>query len=472
MNRTLIRGASIVSMDDAVGELPAGDILVEDDRIVAVGPRIEAGAAEIVNAADMIAIPGLINTHIHTWEVALRGIGADWVSARDYFGTMHANLTHRFDAEANRVANLYGALAAIDGGTTTILDWCHNLRSGEMADAAIDGLEASGIRAVFGHGTAKTMYEKAGDGRSYTEIGQPRDEVRRLRTGRLASDESRVTMALAILGPDWSTWETTESDVRLAREYGLIHSAHTFGRTGKRMTPDGMWRLAKAGLLGPDHNVVHGNCLPEDELKMIVEAGCSVSATCMAEMLNCDEPALLGRWERHGGLPSIGTDVDPYFCASMLAEMRRCFLHQRELDNRDAVVAGRYPPTAHLTTTRTALRWATVGGARALRMERRIGSLAPGKQADLVLIRASDLNLFPSLPGGDPVHTVVMSAEAANVDSVMVAGRFLKRHGRLCFAEPALRRLRADLLDVRERVMARGAYVYRPVAAAVRTRST
>lgn len=468
MNRTLIRGASIVSMDDAVGELPAGDILVEDDRIAAVAPRIEAGAAEIVNAADMIAIPGLVNTHIHTWEVALRGIGADWVSARDYFGTMHANLTHRFEAEDNRVANLYGALAAIDGGTTTILDWCHNLRNGEMADAAIDGLEASGIRAVFGHGTAKTMYEKAGDGRSYTEIGQPRAEVRRLRTGRLASDEARVTMALAILGPDWSTWETTESDVQLAREYGLIHSAHTFGRTGKRMTPDGMWRLAKAGLLGPDHNVVHGNCLPEDELRMIVEAGCSVSATCMAEMLNCDEPALLGRWEQHGGLPSIGTDVDPYFCASMLAEMRRCFLHQRELDMREAAAARRYPPAAHMTTTRSALRWATVGGARALRMERRIGSLTPGKQADLVLIRAGDLNLFPSLPGGDPVHTVVMSAEAANVDSVMVAGRFLKRHGRLQCPEATLHRLREALLGVRQRVMARGGYSYRPAAAAGR----
>ncbi len=464
VNRTLLKNATIVSMDDAIGDLARGDILIEGETIAAVAPCIAARDAVVVNAAGMVAIPGLVNSHIHTWEVALRGIGSDWVSARDYFGTMHSNLTHRFEAEDNRVVNLFGALSAIDGGTTTIFDWCHNLRHGEMADAAIDGLEASGIRAVFGHGTAKTMYEtKAEGGRSYAEIGQPRAEVHRLRTGRLASDERRVTMALAILGPDWSTYEVTESDIRLAREYGLINSAHTFGRKGKRMTPDGMWRLAKAGLLGPDHNVVHGNCFEDDELRMIVEAGCSVSATCMAELLNCERPALLGRWERFGGVPSIGTDVDPYFSASMLAEMRRAFLHQRELDNAAAAAAGRYPPAAHATTTRSALRWATIGGAKALRLDHRIGSLTPGKQADIVLVRGSDMNLFPGLPGGDPVHMVVMSAEAANVDSVLVAGEFVKRHGRLLYPEIALRQLKSDLLAVRERVMRKGGYVYTPV---------
>jgi 5-methylthioadenosine/S-adenosylhomocysteine deaminase len=468
MTRTLIKDASVVTMDDSLGDLPRGDILVEDDRIVAVAPSIDASEALVVNAAGMIAIPGFVNSHIHTWEIALRGIGADWVSSRDYFGTLHGNLTHRFEAPENRVVNLAGALAQIDGGTTTIFDWCHNLRHPDMSDAAIDGLEASGIRAVFGHGTAKPMYEDKSAGKSYTEIGQPRAEVHRLRTGRLASDDRLVTMALAILGPDWSTYEVAESDIRLAREYGLMNSAHTYGRPGKRVAPDGMWRLQKAGLLGPDHNVVHGNCLDDDELRMIIDAGCSTSATCIAEMMNCEYAALLGRVERFGGMPAIGTDVDPYFNASMLAEMRRCFYQQRELDNVAAARAGRHPPAAHATTTRSVLRWATMGGARALRMDHRIGSLTPGKQADLVLVRTDDLNMFPSLPGGDPVHAVVMSAETANIDSVMVAGRFLKRHGRLSCPGPALRQLKAELLGVRERVMARGGYAYRPAAAGER----
>ena len=467
MSRTLIRNATIVTMDDTLGELPHGDILIENDVIVSVAPSIAAADALVVNATGMIAIPGLVNSHIHTWEIALRGIGADWISSRDYFGTLHGNLTHRFEADDNRTVNLAGALAQIDGGTTTILDWCHNLRYPDMSDAAIDGLEASGIRAVFGHGTAKPMYEENA-AKPYTEIGQPRAEVHRLRTGRLASDARRVTMALAILGPDWSTFEVTESDIRLAREYGLFNSAHTYGRPGKRLAPDGMWRLQAAGLLGPDHNVVHGNCLADDELKMIIDAGCSISATCTAEMMNCEYPALLGRVERFGGLPAIGTDVDPYFNASMLAEMRRCFFHQRELDNVAAAKAGRHPPPAHATSTRSVLRWATIGGARALRLEHRIGSLTPGKQADIVLVRSGDLNMFPALPGGDPVHAVVMNAETANVDSVMVAGEFLKRHGRLVFSDMRLHQLKTELLQVRERVMARGGYAYRPVPAGER----
>jgi len=479
MNRTLIRNASIVTMDDALGELPSGDILIEGDAIVAVASSVGSSAgssagssiapadAVVVNATGMIAIPGLVNSHIHTWEIALRGIGSDWVGSRDYFGTLHGNLTHRFEAEDNRIVNLAGALSQIDGGTTTVFDWCHNLRYPEMSDAAIDGLEASGIRAVFGHGTAKPMFQDK-SAKSFTEIGQPRDEVRRLRTGRLASDQARITMALAILGPDWSTYEVTESDIRLAREYGLINSAHTYGRPGKRVAPDGMWRLQKAGLLGPDHNLVHGNCLADDELKMIIDAGCSISATCIAEMMNCEYPALLGRVERFGGTPAIGTDVDPYCNASMLAEMRRCFFHQRELDNAAAARAGRHPLPAHATTTRAVLRWATMGGARALRLNHRIGSITPGKQADIVLVRANDLNLFPALPGGDPVHTVVMNAETSNIDSVMIAGQFVKRQGRLVFPELRLRQLHAELLAVRERVMARGSYAYRPAEAGER----
>jgi cytosine/adenosine deaminase-related metal-dependent hydrolase len=230
------------------------------------------------------------------------------------------------------------------------------------------------------------------------------------------------------------------------------------------MVPDGFWRLNKAGLLGPDHNVVHGNCLADDELKMIIDAGCSVSATCMAELLNWDHPPLLARIEKIGGTAAIGTDVDPYFAASMWQEMRRAFLHQREMDNRALSGAGRWPAESHATTVRTALRWATLGGAKALRLEKKIGSLKPGKQADLILVRANDLNIFPSVPLGDPVQAVVMNAETANVDTVLIAGEVVKRHGKLAFPAERIERLKEEVLASRERVMRKGGYVYRPVA--------
>jgi 5-methylthioadenosine/S-adenosylhomocysteine deaminase len=463
MARMLLRNGCVITMDTSLGDIAGGDVLIEDDRIAAVGRHLAPAGATVLDATGQIVMPGLVNAHIHTWEIGLRGIGADWVSARDYFGNVHGNLAQRYEAQDNYVANLLGALSQINGGTTTIFDWCHNLRTPEMTDAALDGLEESGIRAVFGHGTAKPIGRQ--ESRPFSEIPQPRQEVHRLRTGRrLASNDGLVTLALAILGPDWGTYEVAEADIRLAREYGVINSAHTFGRPGKRMAPDGMYRLHKAGLLGPDHNVVHGNCFDDDELKMIVDAGCSISATVMAEMLNCERPALLGRVERLGGLPSLGTDVDPYFAASMLAEMRRAFLHQRELDNRALAEQERYPAQQHATTTRSALRWATIGGARALGLEHRIGSLTPGKQADIVMIRATDLNIFPSVPLGDPVHAVVMNAESGNVDTVLIAGRVVKRHGQLTFPAQHIDTLKNDLLASRERVMRAGGFVYVPAS--------
>src|SRR5688500_19385569 len=259
---------------------------------------------------------------------------------------------------------LFGAPNQNRNGTTTIMDWCHILRDAEMTDAAIDALEESGIRAVFGRGTVKPP-EKEGEV-PYFKKPFPREEIHRLRTGRLASDDRLVTAAMAILGPHWGEYEVAEHDIRLAREYGVINSAHTYGRKGKRVVEDGYPRLAKAGLLGPDHNIAHGNCFDDEELKIVLDAGCTITATNLTEMLNYEQPAMLGRLVKHGAVPSIGTDCDPYFNSSMLWVMRHAFLHQRELDNRSLYAAGQWPAkTQHSTLTRDALYWATMGGAKA-----------------------------------------------------------------------------------------------------------
>src|SRR5688572_9785237 len=255
MARQLIKNATIVSVDPAIGVIHGGDILIDDDRIVEVAPRISADSAQVIDATDMIVIPGLVNAHIHTWEFPVRGIGANWVSKRDYHGNMHRNMAMRYQAADVYVANLLGALNQINHGATTIFDWCHIVRDSEMTDAAIDGLEEAGIRAVFARGTVKPPVEAGKT--PYYEIPYPEAELRRLRTGRLASQDGLITLAMAILGPDHATYEVCRQDIRLAREYGLIHSAHTWGRKGQRRVDDGMHRLRKDGLLGPDHNIAH-----------------------------------------------------------------------------------------------------------------------------------------------------------------------------------------------------------------------
>lgn len=459
MTATLIRNAAIVSMDPTIGDMDSGDILIDDGRIIEVARNIAADHATIVDGRGHIVIPGMINAHIHTWEFALRGIGGNWVGSRDYHANMHQGMATRYTARDVYLANLMGSLNQMHHGTTTIMDWCHIVKDAEMTDAAIDGLAASGIRAVFARGTVKPPITQAAT--PYYKIPFPRDEIHRLRTGRFAADDGLLSLAMAILGPDWGEYDVAVHDIRLAREYGLINSAHSYGRKGKRVVEDGYPRLAREGLLGPDHNIAHGNCFDENELKIVLDAGCTITATCLTEMMNYEQPAMLGRMAKLGGVPSIGSDCDPYFNSSMLWVTRHAFQHQRELDNRSLYALGKWPAaTQHSTQTRDALYWATMGGARALKLDHKIGSITPGKQADLTLFNTRGMNLFAAAPGGDPAHAIVLYAEAADVDSVMIAGRFVKRDGKLVFPAARLATLRDDVLASRSRIMRDAGYTY------------
>ena len=276
--RTLIRGATIVSMDDEVGDL-VGDVLIEGDRIVAVGPALQAADAAVVDATGHIVIPGLINAHMHTWQTALRGVASNW-TLLEYFKHVHAGLATVFQPEDIAIANLMGALNQINCGTTTLVDWCHNNPTPAHTDAAIDGLIASGIRAAFFHGSPKPD-PKPGE-KPFWEVPHPRHEVERLLKHRLpaSSDKSQgglVTLGLAILGPHYSTLDVALSDFALAREFGLIASMHQGG--GPAKTPDGWERLQAAGLLGDNINIVHGNNLTDAQLKTFVDLGMSFSIT-------------------------------------------------------------------------------------------------------------------------------------------------------------------------------------------------
>lgn len=163
-------------------------------------------------------------------------------------------------------------------------------------------------------------------------------------------------------------------------------------------------------------------------------------------------------------MPSIGTDCDPYFNSSMLSVMRHAFLHQRELDNRSLWHEGKWPAkTQHSTLTRDALYWATMGGAKAFGLDKKTGSITPGKQADLIMFDARGMNIFPALPGGNPAHIVVMYAETSDIENVLVAGQFAKRGGKLTFDEAKLQKLNEELMASRMRMFGEGNYQSRPV---------
>jgi cytosine/adenosine deaminase-related metal-dependent hydrolase len=238
----------------------------------------------------------------------------------------------------------------------------------------------------------------------------------------------------AVLGPHYSTLEVALHDFRMVKELGVVGSLHQGG--GPARTPDGWEQLEAAGLLGPQINIVHGHALSDAQLKRFCDLGMSFSAAAENEMTQGHGHPITGRLRALGKAPSLGVDLESVLSGDMLTQARVALGMQRSLDNAAYREAhGSIPPTSTIRT-REALQWVTVEGARMLGQLDRIGTLAPGKQADLVLIRADDLNMQPV---HDPVSTVVMQTTLANIDSVMVAGRWKKRHGRLLDVDVAPR---------------------------------
>ncbi|EOD68109.1 amidohydrolase family protein [Amycolatopsis vancoresmycina] len=418
--KTLLRGGMVVSMDPALGDLPRGDVLIEDGRIAAIGTTLDADA-EIVDATGKIVLPGFVDTHRHTWQTAFRGLGADWTFDQ-YRAAAHGTLKPHYRADDVYLGNLLGRLEALNSGVTTMLDWFHCALHPENADAAIAGLQDAPGHSIFCYGADGPDIEP---------------EIRRVR--KLLPGED---MVLGLRGPVVSTMDETAADVRLARELGLPVSVHVHGTGGWRHGDRPIAGMAERGLLDERTTVVHGNGLSDDQLRMLADAGSSVSVSPDVELKMGFEPLITGRALAAGLRPTLSVDDCLSAGGDLFGAMRTALAADRGL------------------TTRTVLECATVNGARAC--GRDTGSLTPGKAADLVLLDAEDLSVFPV---ADPVRTIVSAGHPGLVDSVYVAGKAVKRHGRLLDVD--LPPLRARLLESRERIAAAAGLSWAPQEADV-----
>jgi 5-methylthioadenosine/S-adenosylhomocysteine deaminase len=415
----LIRGGSIVSMDPAIGNL-AGDLLVVDGRIERVGPDLPAADAEIIEAAGMIVLPGLVDTHRHTWQAAVRHRGGSW-DLNAYFGEMFMRLGPRFRPEDVYAGNLLGALAALDSGITTLVDWSHIVQnSPEHSDAAIKGLRDAGIRAVFAYGWPGTDI-----GSWVMESTRPHpDDMRRIRSEHFSSDDDLLTLAMAARGPEFSTMDVVAQDLGMARDLGARVTMHIGdGEYGPKYR--GIERMAAAGLLGPDLTFVHVCTASDAELDAMAEHGvsASVSPHIEAAMAGIGVPAI-GRLLQRGIQPSLSVDSETAAPGDMFSQMRAALTVERLLANNQLQADRAAPPIG----PEDVLRFATLEGARAAGLDGRTGSLSPGKQADVILLRGDALNLAPL---SDPIGAVVIAAHPGNVDTVLVNGHVRKRSGRL-----------------------------------------
>lgn len=420
-SKKLIRGGWIVTGDQELGILEDADLLIEGDRISVIGHSIDPSGAEIIDAGGMIVMPGFVDTHKHTWQSAIRHRCTN-IDLNTYFGEMFAVRGGRYTAEDVYIGNLLGAAAALEAGTTTLMDWSHIQNSPEHSDAAIDALEAAGIRAIFGHGwpCVDLLQWIMNSDRPHTA------DVRRIRKTRLSNDEGLVTLQLGGRGPELSTLDTSRADLRMARELGIRTSIH-MGCGCERGKMAAITRLHEAGLLGPDLNFVHCSECSEDEFRMMADHGVTASISPQHEFVFAGIGySPIDRLQAFGIRTGLSTDTETAGAGDMFVQMRALLAAQRSIVNEGRSKLAE--PPAPMTSAE-AFRMATLGGAEALGMDHRIGKLVPGYQADVILVRATDLNLFPVT---DPVAAVVAAAHPGNVDTVIVAGQVRKRNGQLC----------------------------------------
>lgn len=435
----LLSGGWIISMEPGIGELRSGDVLIEGERIAAVTPRIDAPHAQRIDARNTIVLPGFVDTHRHTWQSCVRHCYAD-IDPQIYFAEMLGARGAGYRAEDVHVGTLLGAVSALDGGITTMLDWSHVQNSPEHADAAILGLREAGIRGVFAHGWPLV------DGASWmfdSQRGHPQD-IRRLRARYFSSDDQLLTLAMAGRGPEMARREVWLDDLRLARELGLRSTIH-MGAYARNAQVRAIAQMHEAGALGDDLTFVHCCFSGADEIAMMADAGVSASLGVHCEM-NAqgigDIP--FDRMLAVGIRPSLSGDTETKCSGDMFTQMRHAFAYYRSWMGGRHCRVEHAPPTLSL---RDVLEFATVAGAHATGLSHKIGSLTPGKQADVIMIRTDDINLAPVC---DAVGAVVLAAHPGNVDSVFVAGRAVKRHGRM---------LHVDLDALRQRAFVSQAHV-------------
>jgi len=417
--RTLLRGGIVLTGEPDAPAIWPGDVLVEHDKIAAIGPRIDGGDAEVIDVSDRIVLPGFVDTHRHTWQSIVRNIASDWTLTQYLIG-LHSGLSRHFRPQDTYAGNLLGALEALDSGITTLLDWSHNLFTPEHADAAIQALRDTGMRAVFAHGGGAQQW-----GAPLPSPNPHPEDARRIRVQHFNSNEGLVTMALALRGPQFATHEVNRGDFALARDLDLRVTVHVGdGEWGKSRPID---VLQRDGLLSDRTTYVHCNTLADDELEIIRDTGGTASVAPDVEMQMGHGWPATGRLLAAGIKPSFSIDVCSSNGGDMFATMRTAIGVQRATDNQEAVATGARVENVSLSC-RQVISFATLEGARANGQEAVTGSLAPGKQADLIVLTGGSLALNPV---NNPFGAVVYNAHPGAVEDVMVAGVWRKRGGRL-----------------------------------------
>lgn len=429
--RTLIRGGAVMSMDPKVGNFARGDVLLEGSKIIAVGADLTASAASaaVIDATGMVVMPGFIDTHHHQFETALRGQLADSVllpggtyneGVNNYFETVIGNFAGKYRPEDIYINELYGSLAQLDAGVTTVMDVSQIHHTPQHSDAAIEGLVAGGRRSVFGY--FEGDYTRAG-------FAYPQD-ARRIKAQYFSSNDQLLTMVMGgeIYLPGYqAAWA-------LGRELDIPIALHVLNSFGMAQTFDSIAANTRKApgardpgqvFMGSDNIFIHMTGMSDLAWQVAAEAGAHVSLAVPIEMQMRHGTPSVQKALDLGMQPSLSTDVECTMTADMFSQMRFVMTLQRMFANEKALNNVAYP---RLLKSMDAIRFATIEGARGLKLDSKVGSLTPGKEADIILLDSDAMNVAPlnNVPGA-----VVTLMDPRNVSTVLVAGKIRKWRGSL-----------------------------------------
>ncbi|MEU7588279.1 amidohydrolase family protein [Micromonospora sp. NPDC049230] len=389
------------------------DVLVENGRIARIGTALEVPESTLeIDASGGILIPGMIDTHRHMWQTGLRGYGADW-TLTNYFYFYYINHPNAFRPEDIYAGNLLGALEALDAGVTTSVDWSHGLRSTAHADAAVDALERVGGRSVLAYGN---HMQGAWEWGTTPEF---RDFIAR----RIDGKGDMLTLQLAFdISNDPAFPEKAAFDV--ARELDVRVNTHAGVWGGS--DDAGLRRMADHGVLSDKVIYVHTGSLNDDSYQRIAATGGHVSVATESENSAGQGYSPTARLRRHGISTSLSTDSSVLVSGDMLHAMRATLSADRAKSHLDAHANGETVADNELRSS-DVLDYATRGGAEAIGLSDKIGTITEGKRADLVLIK-NDKNpaMFPII---NPAGHIVQSAGVGDVHTVLVDGRVVKQNG-------------------------------------------
>lgn len=417
--RIVLRGGIVLSLDPKVGDFAPGDVLIEDGKIREVRPNIDASAdaAVIVDASNRILIPGFVDTHSHSYQGLLRSSLPNGLVDPDYNRDVQNKWTPAYTTADVYVGVLITALGFIDMGTTTIIDLSQISHTPEHTDACITALRDTGIRAVYGYSRG------AGPAMQWPQ------DIARLQKTYFSSKDQRMTLALGA--------SLDAKVLAVAREAGVPAVMHY------RVNPAPGLALAKAGVLREGDLFIHCTHLNDEAWRMIKDIGGRISMSPPLEMAMAHGmPSVQDALDR-GIRPSLSSDHGTTVAQDCFSMMRTTFnlqrlrvLQRRRDGEKDT------PP---LLTCRDVLDFATLQGARCANLDDKVGTLTPGKEADIVMLKADRIDVWPL----NNVPSVVANLmNPGHVESVFIGGEPKKWRGQLVgFAMPNILAMARDARD-------------------------